>query len=385
MKAFLSLLFINLSLALVPNLKISPKPDTVDELVVEKYLGLWYQMYADPIVYATFEKDSFCATAYYGLNNNDTISVHNYAAIGSPTGTPYIIDGYAYQDNLPDEPGQLKVVFNSDDAAPFPAPYWVLELGPENANGLYDWAIVSDNLSLYLFVLARDVETFNTKYKSEVVSILKQLGFTGLTAPVETYQGKDCVYDSSNNSTAPLVSSEVAAPPQTVDYLDVDAFMGYWYQMYGDNFVFKTTSPGSQCATATYVLQSDGTIGVHNYQTTDAPDGEVATIDGYAYYDSPEAALENPGQLKLHFDIVPTDGPYWILALGPIESGGLYAWTVVSDPFMLSLFILARNVEEFHEKYETEVITLVANLGFTNSYNRPIPVYQGSDCVYETR
>jgi len=72
----------------------------VDELVVSKYLGLWYQMYADQIVYSTFEKDAYCATALYADNGNGTISVHNYAAIGSPSGAPYIIDGYAYQDNL---------------------------------------------------------------------------------------------------------------------------------------------------------------------------------------------------------------------------------------------------------------------------------------------
>ena len=178
-----------------PNLDIGLNPDTVDELDVGKYLGLWYQMYADPIVYATFEKDSYCCTALYGENQNSTISVHNYATIGAPNGTVYTIDGYAYQDNMPDEPGQLKVKFSSDDAFAFPAPYWVLDLGPINADGLYDWAIVSDNLSLYLFVLARNVEVFISKYDAEVTQKLTELGFTGKSAPVKTYHGKDCVYE----------------------------------------------------------------------------------------------------------------------------------------------------------------------------------------------
>jgi lipocalin len=43
-------------------------PDTVDSLDVPKYLGLWYQMSADQIVYSTFEKDAYCATAFYGDN-----------------------------------------------------------------------------------------------------------------------------------------------------------------------------------------------------------------------------------------------------------------------------------------------------------------------------
>ena len=87
--------------------------------------------------------------------------------------------------------------FDSSDAFPFDAPYWVLELGPINANGLYDYAIVSDNLSSFLFVLARDVATFQAKYEADVLKQLTVLGFTGLTKPIATYQGTDCVYEST--------------------------------------------------------------------------------------------------------------------------------------------------------------------------------------------
>jgi len=172
-------------------------PDTVPTLNVAQYLGLWYQMAADQIVYSTFEKDAYCATALYGANGDGTISVHNYATISSPTGSVYTIDGYAYQTNAAEKPGQLKVVFNSDDAVPFPAPYWILQLGPVNANDQYDWAIVSDSFSSTLFVLARDVTTFNNKYKADVYKTVTDLGFTGRTAPIDTYHGADCVYEST--------------------------------------------------------------------------------------------------------------------------------------------------------------------------------------------
>ena len=89
------------------------------------------------------------------------ISVHNYAAVGLPNGTAYIIDGYAYQPDPVNEPGQLKVKFDAgSDAAPVPAPYWVLELGPLNEEGLYDYSIVSDSLSAFLFVLTRNVDKY---------------------------------------------------------------------------------------------------------------------------------------------------------------------------------------------------------------------------------
>ena len=112
-----------------------------------------------------------------------------------------MIDGYAYQYDAANYPGRLKVVFNSDDAAPFPAPYWILELGPINANNQYDYAIVSDNLSSFLFVLARDVDTYNSKYKASVSKTLTNLGFVGRTAPIDTYQGKDCVYESTKRQS----------------------------------------------------------------------------------------------------------------------------------------------------------------------------------------
>mmetsp|Transcript_15560 Transcript_15560/g.14093 ORF Transcript_15560/g.14093 Transcript_15560/m.14093 type:complete len:220 (+) Transcript_15560:37-696(+) len=175
-----------------------PNGSVVETLDVSKYLGLWYQMYADAIVYNTFEKDSYCATALYGDNGDGTISVHNYAKTGSAStnGTDYTIDGYAYQYDSSYQ-GKLKVHFDSDDAAPFDAPYWVLELGPVNEYGLYDYAIVSDNINYFLFVLARDVAVFNEKYDATVLAELTTLGFTGVKKPIATYQGTDCVYEST--------------------------------------------------------------------------------------------------------------------------------------------------------------------------------------------
>lgn len=188
-------LLLSLAVALVSG-KVNP--DTVDSLDVPKYLGLWYQMYADEAVIKSFETDSYCCTALYGDNADGTLSVHNYASQNDPTGAvPYTIDGYAYQTNPEEYPGQLKVVFNSDDAFAFPAPYWILELGPINSNGQYDYAIVSDSVSAFLFVLARDVETYYAKYDAQVQQTLKDLGFTGATAPIKTYQGRDCVYETN--------------------------------------------------------------------------------------------------------------------------------------------------------------------------------------------
>ena len=85
--------------------------------------------------------------------------------------------------------------FDSDKAAPFDASYWVLALGPVNKDNLYDWSIVSDNVSQFLFVLARNIDDFNKKYDEQILNMLNELGFIGRKQPLPTYQKDDCVYE----------------------------------------------------------------------------------------------------------------------------------------------------------------------------------------------
>ena len=59
--------------AVVGNGKVNP--DTVDSLDISKYLGLWYQIAADQIVYSTFEQDAYCCTALYGDNGGIDYSI----------------------------------------------------------------------------------------------------------------------------------------------------------------------------------------------------------------------------------------------------------------------------------------------------------------------
>jgi apolipoprotein D and lipocalin family protein len=172
-------------------LRKEASPPTVKFLDIPKYLGLWYQVSANALVYVTIEPFAFCVTALYGNNENGTISVRNYARTGSPTGIKTTIDGYAFQPDPTNNPGQLEVVFPQG-----PGSYWILELGPINSDNLYDWSIVSDSSGSLLFVLARNVTFFNENYRTEVNSNLTNLGFTGSKAPIDTYQGRKCIYES---------------------------------------------------------------------------------------------------------------------------------------------------------------------------------------------
>ena len=107
------------------------------------------------------------------------------------------------------------VHFDSSDAFPFDAPYWVIELGPV-VNGKYDYAIVSDNLSAFLFVLARNPTTFRSKYQADVLSHLTAMGFTGISKPIETYQKSDCKYEAAIRADKIKLNAEKQAGAATV-------------------------------------------------------------------------------------------------------------------------------------------------------------------------
>ena len=88
------------------------------QLNATQYLGTWYQMASSLLVNATFERDSCCVRAQYGLYPNGTVSVHNTAKIGSPDGKDDNILGWAQAED-PSKPAQLTVHLQG---VPFGAP-----------------------------------------------------------------------------------------------------------------------------------------------------------------------------------------------------------------------------------------------------------------------
>ena len=96
------------------------------------------------------------------------------------------ITGYAYYKDG-DCCGYLTVLL---DGTP-EAPYWVLELGPI-VNEKYDYAIVSDNKALSLYVLARDVNRFYESYYTTVLDSLNDFGFNKKYNEPQIMNQTDC-------------------------------------------------------------------------------------------------------------------------------------------------------------------------------------------------
>ena len=78
--------------------------------------------------------------------------------------------------------------------------------------------------------------------------------------------------------------------PTTVDQLDLNSFVGTWYQMASDWIVLNTFEKDAFCATAKYTPAA-GKIEVHNYARLYNTTGEVYTIDGVADVPDEDEAL----------------------------------------------------------------------------------------------
>lgn len=150
---------------------------------------------------------------------------------------------------------------------------------------------------------------------------------------------------------------------KAVDKLNLENYIGTWYQVYGDNFNRLFQSNG-RCSTAQYEILDENTVSVYNYQYDKK--NNIDGIKGTAYYKEGDCC----GYLTVKLADNP-EAPYWVLELGPIVDD-LYDYAIVSDDKAFSLFVLARNVENFYSQYNETVIDSLNNFGFTKKYNTPI-------------
>ena len=109
--------------------------------------------------------------------------------------------------------------------------------------------------------------------------------------------------------------------PEVVKELDVNKYLGNWYQIYGapTNVIFQGYG---KCLTAQYGLLENGDVSVLNSQINS--NNELEQISGYAYYTN----TSEPGKLSVHLDGVPVDSPYWVVKLGE-ELNGQYQYSII--------------------------------------------------------
>jgi len=162
---------------------------------------------------------------------------------------------------------------------------------------------------------------------------------------------------------APLQGCVCANPPETVAAVDINRYMGIWYEISKYPFFFERGLVG---VTAEYTLNADGTVQVVNRGFKETFDGELSEIVGKATV----ADKETNAKLTVQFGPFPVGifgSNYWIIMLGDD-----YEYAVVSSKCRDTLWILSRTPQMDAEVYNGIVAELAAR-GFDTSKLEPMP------------
>ena len=119
------------------------------------------------------------------------------------------------------------------------------------------------------------------------------------------------------------------APPEVVPRVDLNRYMGTWYEI--ARFPFRVQE-GCFATTATYALRADGTVSVLNQCRKGSFGGQLSTAEGTA------RVVDATTNAKLTVTFFwPFSGDYWIIDLDKE-----YEYAVVSVPSRKYLWILSR-------------------------------------------
>jgi len=171
--------------------------EPVADLDVAAYTGLWYQTYVS--LSAPFQTGATCVTAEYGIaSDGKTVTVKNsnqYNGAGLLT-----VEGYGAPN--PNGSGELEVVLGRPGRPVVGIPVWgeeaanyiVAAVGPV-VDGKYDYAIVTEPSSTILYILARDVASFEQQHEENVLKQTAELGFTTSANSPHKTQQEGCIYN----------------------------------------------------------------------------------------------------------------------------------------------------------------------------------------------
>jgi len=140
------------------------------------------------------------------------------------------------------------------------------------------------------------------------------------------------------------------APLQTVPSVDLQKYMGTWYEIAAFPQKFQK---GCHCSKATYEMTDKGYVRVINSCRKDSAAGKEKIARGKAF------VVEGTGNAKLRVQFFwPFRGDYWI-----IELAEDYSHVVVGAPNRDYLWILART-QRIDDALYTAIVSRCAEKGF---------------------
>ncbi len=150
---------------------------------------------------------------------------------------------------------------------------------------------------------------------------------------------------------APTTTERLNLPPlETVDFVDLERYMGTWYEIAHFPQFFQKGCTGS---TATYTLRENGKVGVVNRCRKGSLDGPESIARGTATVVDPTTNAK----LSVTF-FWPFYGDYWVIDLDTE-----YQYAVVGHPSRDYLWILCRKPQMDEAQYG-EILTRLENIGY---------------------
>jgi apolipoprotein D and lipocalin family protein len=155
-------------------------------------------------------------------------------------------------------------------------------------------------------------------------------------------------------------------PLEVVDSVDLDRYLGRWYEIASYPMYFQK---GCTATTADYALREDGLIEVINSCRKGTLDGKLKQAKGRAKV----VDTETNAKLKVSF-FGPFWGNYWIIDLDPD-----YQWAVVGGPKRKYLWILSRTPQMDQELYD-EILARLPAMGYDPAgLNKTLQPSDGAD------
>lgn len=157
-----------------------------------------------------------------------------------------------------------------------------------------------------------------------------------------------------------LPGGATEAPPlETVAFVDLDRYLGTWYEIASYPAWFQKSCTA---VTAEYALRDAGMISVINSCRKHTLEGKPKQVKGRAKV----VDTASNAKLKVSF-FWPFWGAYWIIELDPD-----YQWAVVGVPNRKYLWILSRTPQMGDETYQAILSRLSSNGYDQNRLNRTL-------------
>ncbi|MBX3020829.1 MAG: lipocalin family protein [Bdellovibrionales bacterium] len=155
--------------------------ETVPELDVNRYMGRWYQIAANPMIY---QYGCVCSQQTLGRADNGNLTVYNSCNLQKPGGTLSEVRGEARVVDLKSN-AKLSVDFGLGRTGE----YWVIAIAKD-----YSWSVVTDSKGESLFILSRTPQMDETIYKDVVRQAAEEVD----THQLKATEQKECVYPAGS-------------------------------------------------------------------------------------------------------------------------------------------------------------------------------------------